>query len=91
MNKEFILESLIRKNRKNIEGSLIREIEQAIEDIKAAENMFQSVSDSKLIEIAIYTEQAAIKRLEFLLREAKDNNIKVDSKYTIGRCIDIAE
>jgi Protein of unknown function (DUF2508). len=90
MNRKFILESLLKKKETN-EVSLIKDIEQAVKDIKVAESMFESVSDPKLIEIAIYSEEVARKRLDFLLREAKDNNSKVDSTYVIEKGSGVAE
>ena len=37
--------------------------------------MFDNVSDSNLIDVAIYSEDAAIKRFEHLLKKAKEINI----------------
>ncbi|WP_238883447.1 DUF2508 family protein [Clostridium sp. YIM B02551] len=90
MNRKFILESLLKKKVTN-EVSLIKDIEQAVKDIKVAESMFESVSDPKLIEIAIYSEEVARKRLDFLLREAKDNNSKVDNTYIVEKSSGLAE
>ncbi|MDD7796128.1 DUF2508 family protein [Clostridium sp. 'White wine YQ'] len=90
MNRKFILESLLKKKVTN-EVSLIKDIEQAVKDIKVAESMFESVSDPKLIEIAIYSEEVARKRLDFLLREAKDNNSKVDNAYVVEKSSGLAE
>ncbi|MBL4933713.1 DUF2508 family protein [Clostridium paridis] len=90
MNRKFILESLLKKKVTN-EVSLIKDIEQAVKDIKVAESMFESVSDPKLIEIAIYSEEVARKRLDFLLREAKDNNSKVDNTYVVEKSSGLAE
>ncbi|MDT8719560.1 YaaL family protein [Clostridium sp. 19966] len=58
------------------ENELIKAIEDSINEIEAARSFFNSVSDSKLIDYAIFTEQAATARYSYLISEAKRLNIK---------------
>ena len=52
-------------------SSLVREIAQAQQEIEDAYNNFQNASDPDLIDCYIFRGNAAWKRYQFLLRQAK--------------------
>lgn len=54
---------------------IIDSIEQAKAEMEVASCMFENVSDPKLIEVAIYSEEAAKKRYEYLLGIAKEREL----------------
>mgnify|MGYP002625749679 FL=1 len=92
MNKLNILEYILKSIRKDIyEDELINEIEYALIEIETARNMFNNVDDSNLIEVAIYTEDAAVKRFEHLLRRAKEKGVSVSHSYIIDKFLELAE
>ena len=53
--------------------------------------MFNNVDDSNLIEVAIYSEDAAVKRFEHLLRRAKEKGVSVSHSYIIDKFLELAE
>lgn len=59
------------KDNKDID-KVIKEIQETIIEINVAESMFNSVDDPKLIEAAIYREEAAKKKFDYLLSVAKE-------------------
>ena len=77
MNKKNILEFLLvkYKNKKSIDNKIIEELENTITEMEVAQAMFDTVSDSKLVEVAIYREAAAKKKFEYLLSIAKKKGI----------------
>lgn len=77
MNKKNVLELLLEKYRgsNKINKQIIKELEETILEMQVAQAMFDEVSDSKLVEIAIYKEQVAKKRFEYLLSIAKEKGI----------------
>ncbi|MBW6411520.1 YaaL family protein [Clostridium weizhouense] len=90
MNKIKILEYLME----NIDGDdlndqLIEELEQAKSEMDSARSMFDNVNDSKLIEVAIFAEEVAKKRYEYLLRLAKAKGIKVNHNYILQKNISV--
>lgn len=92
MNKKNILEYILKSLRKDIyEDELINEIEYALIEIETARNMFDNVDDSKLIDVAIYSEEAAVKRFEHLLKKAKEKGVSVSSSYIIDKFLELAE
>lgn len=92
MNKLNILEYILKSLRKDIyEDELINEIEYALIEIETARNMFDNVDDSKLIDVAIYSEDAAVKRFEHLLKKAKEKGISVSNGYIIDKFLELAE
>jgi hypothetical protein len=64
--------------------ALINAIEEARMQIESARSIFNVVSDHKLIDYAIYMEEAATARYIYLLREAKRMNLKVDHSYKLN-------
>ncbi len=92
MNKLNILEYILKSLRKDIyEDELINEIEYALIEIETARNMFDNVDDSNLIDVAIYSEDAAVKRFEHLLKKAKEKGISVSNSYIIDKFLELAE
>ena len=55
-----------------INDKVLEEIQESIKEIEAAESMFNNVEDPKLIEAAIYREEAAKKKFDYLLSVAKE-------------------
>ena len=63
MNIKNILSLILAKynNDTRISDKVLEEIQESIKEIEAAESMFNNVEDPKLIEAAIYREEAAKK------------------------------
>ena len=59
-------------NDDRISDKVLEEIQESIREMEAAESMFNSVDDPKLIEAAIYREEAAKKKFDYLLSVAKE-------------------
>lgn len=78
MNIKNILSFILVKynNDNKVSDKIIKEIQEAIIEIEVAESMFNSVDDPKLIEAAIYREEAAKKKFDYLLSVAKEQNSK---------------
>ncbi|GAB6168882.1 hypothetical protein JCM1393_13420 [Clostridium carnis] len=82
MDKKLIMDLLM----KNIEGhkerysqediDILTEIEDAIIELDVARAMFNSVSDPRLIDIAIHTEDMAKARYDYLISVAKERSLK---------------
>lgn len=76
MNKNLIVEFLMGKiDYSKEDRQIIESIEEAKLQMTVAGCMFDNVSDPKLIEVAIYTQEAAKKRYEYLLGLAKEREI----------------
>ncbi|HCW03880.1 MAG TPA: DUF2508 domain-containing protein [Clostridium sp.] len=60
-----------------MEEEIITAIEDAVSQIEFARNFFENACEPKLVDYAIYLEEAAKARYEFLLSEAKRRNIRV--------------
>ena len=64
---------LVKYNNDNIiSATVLGEIQESIREMEAAESMFNSVDDPKLIEAAIYREEAAKRKFDYLLSIAKE-------------------
>ncbi len=74
MNIKNVLNLILEKynNDDIISEKVIEEIQESIMEMKVAESMFNSVNDPKLIEAAIYREEAAKKKFDYLLSIAKE-------------------
>lgn len=82
MNKNNVLKLVVNKiDLQKGKEELIRDIEKAIIEMEIARAYFESVSDSKLIDYAIYMEEAAKARYAYLLSEAKRLNIRNTNYY----------
>ncbi|MBE6062810.1 MAG: DUF2508 family protein [Clostridium butyricum] len=92
MNRKSILEYLVdevydsKSHRK-----LLDDIETAKAEINVARSMFNNVDDQDLIEVAIYSENVARKRYDYLLSIAKAKGINVSYDYIIEKNLQIAE
>lgn len=74
MNIKNVLSLILVKynNDDRISEKVIEEIQESIREMEAAESIFNSVNDPKLIEAAIYREEAAKKKFDYLLSIAKE-------------------
>lgn len=92
MNKKNIVERLMDKtDSTNVYVKLIEDMEIAIMEINVARSMFNNVNDDKLIEVAIYSEDVARRRYDYLLSIAREIGITVGYDYIIEKSIKIAE
>ena len=66
-------------------------IENTKLEIETARNLFNIVYDENLIEMAIYLEEAAKKRLEYLIALAKEKGMIVSTQYILYQCINMSE
>ena len=74
MNIKNVLSLILVKYNNDDRSSdkVLEEIQESIREMEAAESMFNSVDDPKLIEAAIYREEAAKKKFDYLLSVAKE-------------------
>ncbi len=74
MNIKNVLSLILVKysNDDGISEKVLEEIQEAIKEMHAAEAMFNNVDDPNLIEAAIYREEAAKKKFDYLLSIAKE-------------------
>ncbi|NLZ49695.1 MAG: YaaL family protein [Clostridiales bacterium] len=88
MDKQKIIEYIFNNAQKeDNEEEIITAIEDAVNQIELARNFFENVSEPKLVDYAIYLEEAAKARYEFLLSEAKRRNIRVKQHNIIVEAI----
>ena len=92
MNKKNIVEYLITKSdESDMYSKLIEDMETAKMEINAARSMFNNVNDDNLIEVAIYSENVARKRYDYLLSIARKKGISVENSYIVENNVRIAE
>ncbi len=92
MNKKNIVEYLMYKtDDPNVYTKLLEEMEIAKMEINVARSMFNNVNDDKLIEVAIYSENVARKRYDYLLSIARERGISVGIDYIALKNVRIAE
>ena len=92
MNKKNIVECLMDKtDNLNMYAKLLEDMEIAKMEINVARSMFNNVNDDKLIEVAIYSENVARKRYDYLLSIARESGISVDIDYIVEKSVQIAE
>ena len=92
VNKEKILEYLFNNTDSSyIYEELLDEMENAKREISAARSMFDNVSDETLIEVAIYSENVARKRYDYLLSIARSLNIRVGYDYIYSKNLENIE
>lgn len=78
MEKNTIVNYLTKKTQYTVEQKkLLNAIDKAREDLKIAREYFNVVNDPRLVDYAIYTEEAAKAKYAYLLNEAKNNGLKV--------------
>lgn len=80
MNKKAILDFILLKYEDDdkISKEIIEDIKKTVMEIEIAQAMFNSVSDPKLVEVAIYREEAAKRKFEYLISIAKEKRINND-------------
>ncbi|MDU2199423.1 MAG: DUF2508 family protein [Peptostreptococcaceae bacterium] len=71
------------KNSSVESEKIIKEIKQAQNDIKNAENFFQNVTDIELIDVAIYELEAKKSKYQYLIKIAKEKGIKRSIKESL--------
>lgn len=92
MEKAKVAEILLHKVKSNCEGNdIIEAMEIAIGEMEVARSLFNNALDPKLIEVAIYSEEVAKKRYDYLLKLAKTNGLKVSREYVIEQCSKLAK
>lgn len=77
MNKKSILDFLLIKYEidDRVSREIIEDIKATITEMEIAQAMFNSVSDPKLVEAAIYREEAAKRKFDYLISMAKAKSI----------------
>jgi len=75
----------------NVYSKLMEDMEIAKMEISVARSMFNNVNDDKLIEVAIYSENVARKRYDYLLSIAREIGISVGYDYIVEKSVQIAE
>jgi hypothetical protein len=78
MNKNVIVNYLAKKTKYTVEQKkLLNAIDKAREELKIARDYFDAVNDPRLVDYAIYNEEAAKAKYTYLLNEAKKKSLKV--------------
>lgn len=83
MNNDLKLKLKKDKGYTDEEKKIIACIIEAVEEIERARAYFQMVNDPRLVDYAIYMEEAAKAKYTYLLNEAKDKKIKIEFKYML--------
>ena len=92
MNKKSVLEYISDKATVIDENhQLLDDMEAAKRELDAARSMFNNVNDSTLIEVAIYSEDVAKERYDYLLSLAKEKGLTVSNDYVIEKNLEVAE
>ena len=92
MNRKKILGYLLNNtDSSQFYENLLEEMEEAKKEINAARSMFDNVSDETLIEVAIYSENVARKRYDYLLSIAKSMDVQVGYDYIYEKNLKVIE
>lgn len=92
MNRKKILGYLLdNTDSSQFYEKLLDEMEEAKKEINAARSMFDNVSDDILIEVAIYSENVARKRYDYLLSIARSINLNVGYDYIYEKNLKVVE
>lgn len=94
MNKKNIIEYLMSKRERvnfREEDEIMKAIEDTKVELECARSVFENVSDSKLVEIAIFSEEVAKRRYEYLLDMAKKKGLRVSNEYMLDRCVKVVQ
>ena len=92
MNRENILGYLFDETDDSESyRKLLDDMETAKAEINVARSMFNNVDDDDLIEVAIYSENVARKRYDYLLSIARAKGITVSYDYIAEKNLQIAE
>lgn len=93
MNIKNILNFILVRYKDNdtIDNKILNEMHEAIIELEVAEAMFNSVNDPKLIEAAIYREEAAKKKVDYILSVAKEqySNMKKEAEAEVKEEMEI--
>lgn len=86
MEKDIIIDLVSSEleptqNQKNI----IKAIEEAKAEMDRAREIFDLVSEPKMVDYAIFAEQAAKAKLTYLLSEARKYGIKANDEYSLKK------
>lgn len=75
MNIKNVLDLILMHYREDdsIDHKILKEMNEAVIELEAAESMFNFVNDPNLIDAAIYREEAAKKKVDYILSIAKQN------------------
>ena len=82
MNKNIILDLLFKdmdKNKREYSDediTLLNNIQETVKEMEVARDLFNAVSDPKLIELAIHAEDAARTRYDYLISIAKSKDLR---------------
>lgn len=60
---------------------LLKAIEQAVEELNSARNFFNNANDPRLVDVAIYQEEAARARYGYLIYQAKQKDLRVEGRH----------
>lgn len=78
MDRIKITNYLMKKSKYTEEQKrLLNAVDKAIEDLNIARQYFNAVNDPRLVDYAIYMEEAAKAKYMYLLNEAKKSGLKV--------------
>ena len=92
MNRKKILGYLLNNtDSSQFYEKLLEEMEEAKKEINAARSVFDNVSDETLIEVAIYSENVARKRYDYLLSIARAINLRVGYDYIYEKNLKVVE
>ena len=92
MNKKNIVEYLMYKtDDPKVYAKLLEDMEIAKMEINVARSMFNNVNDDRLIEVAIYSENVARKRYDYLLSIARERGISVGTDYIAQKNVQIVK
>ena len=92
MNKDNVIEYLINVAETYEDNEeILAEIEKTKLEMEAARSFFENVSEPKLVDVAIYTEEVARKKYDYLISIARKKNLRVSKQYILDRCTKIAE
>ena len=81
----------VSENYEKEEIDIIKAIENAKLDLEVARNLFNIADDENLIEMAIYSEEAAKKRIQYLISLAKQKRMIASTKSILYQCIKMSE
>lgn len=70
---------------------LLKEVEYTLVEIETARNIFNTVEDPNLIDVAIYSEEIAKRRLAYLISIAKARHLSVTDQYIVDKFLEVAE
>jgi len=75
---DFLMKSMDKEKNEYSEEDivLLTNIEETIKEMEVARALFNSVSDPKLIELAIHAEDAAKTRYDYLISMAKSRDLR---------------